>query len=573
LSSPRRPRAATVAVLFLSALALLVTAASPAWAAAAKHNTTGDSISLRSATSPNNDQGDLAIDLWSSSVLTTATVHIYDSTGTEDLLDPAVTETSGAGSAGDSIWTVTTPITESQLPLGEYLVVVAAADDGGTTITGLNQEWFFTASPQVTINVDHTDISFDHPTATVSGQVTLVAPDGTVTPYQGPITLNEGWGTFSAGAETDANGDYSVTVAPTGTSPQLSVQVDGPTTRMSGGSSTITFTVTTDPAHVTAKLSPSTATYGSKITLSGTVTYKPAGSTSFVPVTRPVEVYASDSPYGSPYAVATGANGGFSITVAATAATWSVNVQNALLGGASATAPLTLVYKTGITGFKTSLNQYWGLSYSGCLGLPARDSAIYGSIGVNIRAVKLQWAPSPNGPWHTLATKTSQYTNDCGNNGLVFSGTGTAPVNYAYYRAYYPGAAPTGGTATSGGTGYASTNSATVLTWKYDDRITGFSVSPTSVSPNGKITARGQLQYWNNKAWHDYSGQTVLIIFKGTRYCSATWCWIVKAKTNSSGKFSVTFSDFVGSTNWAADFEGNSTHLAAGSPNTVYVRI
>jgi hypothetical protein len=577
LSSPRRPRAATIAALFLSALALLVTAASPAWAAPAKHNTTGDYISLQSASSPNNDQGELSVDLWSSSALTTATVHIFDSTGTTDLLDPAVTETSGAGSAGgSSTWTVTTPITESQLPLGEYLVVVDAADDGGTTITGLSQEWYFAASPQVTINVDHTDISFDDPTATVTGQVTLVAPDGTVTPYQGPITLNEGWGISNPGAETDANGDYSVTVSPTavyGTSPQLWVQAYNGATGRSGASATITFSVTTDPAHVTAKLSPSTATYGSRVTLSGTVTYKPAGSTSFVPVTRPVEVYASNSPYGSPDAVATGANGDFSITVAATAATWSVNVQNALLGGASATVPLTLVYKTEITGFKTSLNQYWGLSYSGCLGLPAKDSAIYGSIDVNIRAVKLQWAPSPNGPWHTLATKTSQYTNDCGNNGLVFSGTGTAPVNYAYYRAYYPGAAATGGTATSGGTGYASTNSSTVLTWKYDDRITGFSVSPTSVSPNGKITARGQLQYWNDKAWHDYSGQTVLIIFKGTRYCSATWCWIVKAKTNSSGKFSVTFSDFVGSTNWAADFEGNSTHLAAGSPNTVYVRI
>jgi hypothetical protein len=117
LSSPRRPRAATIAVLFFSALALLMTAASPAWAAPAKHHTIGDSISLSSVSSPDNAQGDLSVVLWSSSAVTTATVHIYDSTGTTDLLDPAVTETSGAGMPGQSTWTVTTPITESQLQL------------------------------------------------------------------------------------------------------------------------------------------------------------------------------------------------------------------------------------------------------------------------------------------------------------------------------------------------------------------------------------------------------------------------------------------------------------------------
>ena len=111
MSSPRRPRAATIAVLFFSALAVLMAAASPAWAAPAKHNTIGDSISLVSVSSPDNDQGDLAVTLSSPSTATTATVHIYDSTGTTDLLDPAVTETSGAGSPGESTWTVTTPIT------------------------------------------------------------------------------------------------------------------------------------------------------------------------------------------------------------------------------------------------------------------------------------------------------------------------------------------------------------------------------------------------------------------------------------------------------------------------------
>jgi hypothetical protein len=33
--------------------------------------------------------------------------------------------------------------TQTQLPLGTYLVVVDATDSGGTAITGLNQQWGF----------------------------------------------------------------------------------------------------------------------------------------------------------------------------------------------------------------------------------------------------------------------------------------------------------------------------------------------------------------------------------------------------------------------------------------------
>ena len=45
------------------------------------------------------------------------------------------------------------------------------------------------------------------------------------------------------------------------------------------------------------------------------------------------------------------------------------------VGVAAVSVPLTLkvVHPTTITGFKTTLNQYWGLSVSGCLGFPASD--------------------------------------------------------------------------------------------------------------------------------------------------------------------------------------------------------
>ena len=99
--------------------------------------------------------------------------------------------------------------------MGHYLVVVDAADDGGTTVTGLSQAWDFIAEPVITFTADHTDISLSNPTATLSGNVTLVAPDGTSTYYQGPVSIDLDWDNFTSPVvQTDANGDFKLTVSP-----------------------------------------------------------------------------------------------------------------------------------------------------------------------------------------------------------------------------------------------------------------------------------------------------------------------------------------------------------------------
>jgi hypothetical protein len=570
-------------VLFFSAVAVLMAAASPAWAAPAKHNTIGDSISLSSVSSPDNDQGDLSVVLWSSSTLTTATVHIYDSTGTTDLLDPAVTETSGVGLPGQTTWTVTTPVTESQLPLGDYLVVVDAADDGGTTITGLSQAWDFIAEPVITFTADHTDISLANPTATLSGNVSLVAPDGTSTPYQGPVAIDLDWGNSGPVVQTDANGDFSLTVSPnasdfapgvTSASPAVYAVVTGDGYYVT--SSPVTFNVTIDPTRLAAGLSSSTVTYGTAVTLSGSLSYQPGATGAFVPETTPTKVVV-DNEYGTQVVTGTtNVNGNFSIVLPRSLGNyWTVLAGTdadgtSLLGGSSVSKRMNVTIPTS-TSLKVSLNQYWTLAWSGCVN-PATNIS-----GISISwpaAVTIQWAGSPSGPWHNLAKTTVSGT--CGHGGAAFSAKGTAPQNYAYYRAEFTGQGVSlAGPGTAGSTAYKSSTSGTALAWKYADRITGLSVSPTTVSLNGKITARGQLQYWNNKAWHDYSGQTIYIIFHDPNFCrsSTGWCYMVTAKTNSSGKFSATFSDYIDSAPWAAEYDGNSTHLSAGSPGTVYVKV
>lgn len=533
----------------------------------AEPHTPGDGIALVGVSSPSTNQGDLAVVLSASSTVTKVNVHIYDSTGTTDRLDPAVTETSDSGGAPDqSTWTVTAPITQAQLPLGEYLVVVDASDTGGTTITGLNQEWFFTASPQITISADHTGISYDNPSATISGTVALLAPDGTVTPYVGPVTFNVDWSGVPA-VETDSSGAFSTKVTPSDmytNTPSLTASVT--TNGWYANSATVTFTITIDPTKTTATISTHSTTYGSPVSVSGTVQYEPAGTTQYQPFTGKVGLYNEAGwPYGSPYATTTAnASGQYHFTLPPGANVWTVAIGGGtteLAQSNSASMSLSEYDKTAISGLKFSLSQYWRLSFSGCVSLTAADSGATVPV-----ALEVQWANSKIGPWHNLTANVSA-TGTCGYGGFKFSGSATAPQNYAFYRAYYP-AQPSYPASTANG--FAKTVSGTSLVWKYDDRITGFTVSPAAVRLNGYITATGRLQYWYS-GWHGYGGQTILILVMPPG--QSNWYWVVKVKTNSTGKFTARFKDFVGSAPWAAGYEGNSAHLSAGSPNTVYVRV
>lgn len=285
MSSLRRPKAATLVALAFSVVALLAAGAGTAAAGTGGHaspDTTGDYISLTSVSSPNNAQGDLSVDLQSTSAITTVSVHIYDSTGSTDLLDPAVAETSSTPASlsdpGQSTWTVTTPIAQTQLPLGEHLVVVDATDSGGTAIKGLNQDWYFIAIPQVTISASNTDITLTDPTSTISGAVSLVAPDGTATPYVGQVIVDMDWGYGQETATTNSDGGYSFTVSPTAaesSAPQLAVELPDGIPGQTVGSPAVTFKVTVDPTKITALLSSPTVNYGTKVTLSGAIMYQP----------------------------------------------------------------------------------------------------------------------------------------------------------------------------------------------------------------------------------------------------------------------------------------------------------
>jgi hypothetical protein len=92
-----------------------------------------------------------------------------------------------------------------------------------------------------------------------------------------------------------------------------------------------------------------------------------------------------------------------------------------------------------ITNFHVTLNQYWGLSFSGCLNQP--QDAPNGRI-TPAAYVGFQYSSGKNGPWHTLVKNVPQSGSECGKGGVWYAGTATAPQNYAYYRLSYPGGKP-----------------------------------------------------------------------------------------------------------------------------------
>jgi hypothetical protein len=215
----------------------------------------------------------------------------------------------------------------------------------------------------------------------------------------------------------------------------------------------------------------------------------------------------------------------------------------------SVSPPAKTARPTVVSGFAATLNQYWQVSFHGCLAL--RDG-VPGSVP-SLAGLTIQYAADRNGPWRPLGGLAKRPSQGCGHGGLAFSGVLPTRLNYAYYRATYAGGRD------RAGTGYLGSVGGEVLAWKYGDQISSFATSKRTVGRGTKLTVSGQLRYYSGK-WQNHAGQQVLIILRP--HGSGTWYWIAKADTNSAGRFSATFTDPVSAT-WSAEYTGNSTHLAA----------
>ena len=356
----RRPKTPVRALLVTAALVLISALAWPPGEAMAAT----DSVTVVNP-GAQTSSGGLTLTLDSSSALSGVVAHLSNGSGT-DVLDPALSQTSSTTLASgviQSVWDVVTPIAEGTppdgIPLGIYAISldVSFSDGGSASVSGAGT-LYFSATPQVTISADHTDVSYADKQVTISGQATQVNPGGTVTPYQGPVYLGESWSLGQVEVTANAEGDFSAVVAPNlvyGPTPTVSAQIAYGAPGEHANSNTVTFNVQVDNAKVTASLSSPTIRYGATETVSGTVSYQATPGGSYSPAAdEPFQVYV----YSNAVTVrgTTNANGGYSVRLPNTAGTtWTVQAGgdglDLLLNGATATVGESVQIPTVITNF------------------------------------------------------------------------------------------------------------------------------------------------------------------------------------------------------------------------------
>jgi hypothetical protein len=468
----------------------------------------------------------------------------------------------------DSTWTANIPAGASGLALGSYSITLKGTFADASTDSQADAGAFsFLATSSVTLMASKTNLSYPNSSTTLLGQVTLTNPDGTPdTDYSSATAVAvdiQSGGVTIAKPLLKSDGTFGVAFTPPA-SESVEAEVTG-TAVESSVSSPVAITLTRLTPTLTLTVNSVTETIGKPVTVTGTVTWTSASGSGPVGG-RAVWINKTDTSVGSLASCGATSTGSFSLQLAGVANGGTLYVGTISEPDlAAVVVPLTLkvVHPTTISGFKTTLNQYWGLSVTGCLGFPAGDRSeqITRTSGLTV-----EWGSSPSGPWKKLgAINANEADRACGTGGIEFSGAYRAPLNYAYYRVVYAG--------TTGATSYAATNGNAVLAWRYDDRITAYKVSPTTVNAGGKLTIRGTLQYWY-AGYHNYGGQTI-VIYLHPKGSNPTWYWLVKVKTNAKGQFVATFKDPVSAT-WQAVFEGNNSngvgHLSYGSPE-VYVRL
>jgi len=394
--------------------------------------------------------------------------------------------------------------------------------------------------------------------------VSLTYPDGTPDTDYTDLTVDFLADNTLIGGDAfvQSNGTFSFQISP---SASESVAAEVPAidwVASSAPSSPVTLSVAAATPTVALAVNPVTETYGKAATVTGTLT----DTSDTTPVAgQQVWVNSTNSPTGALATATTSSAGTFSIARPERSTGGTLYVGSASGNGLpSAVEPVTLnvIHPSVISDFKTTLNQYWALSVSGCLGFPAADTTekITHTTGLTVEY------EVPGQSWKRLGgISGTEADHACGTGGIQFTGSFLAPENYANYRVVYAG--------TTGATSFAAATSSSVVAWRYADQIVDLKVSPTTVKAGGKLSIIGVLQYYS-AGWHNYSGQTIMIDLH-PQGSNPTWYWQVKVTTNAKGQFSASFKDPVSAT-WRAIFDGNNSngvgHLSTGS-SEVYVRL
>ena len=387
---------------------------------------------------------------------------------------------------------------------------------------------------------------------TFAGVLTGTAPGSTVAVDvpNAPVYVNGGTTPI---ATTDATGKFSYHIAGIGKASSFNFSVTGTPTTYSNATDDVPIGVTPSQTRLTGvTTSPTHLKYGQKATLTGSLQYR-NGKTWTALAGQTLHLFEGKTGVGR---VSTGKNGSFTASLPTThGPSWRATVNTApLLQQASAIGNLSISVPMRAKSFTANLGVLGSVKTTGCLQVTV--PVHYGPES----KIVIQYAARSRGPWKTLGKL--QLFNVAGAPALCrdanesyFGGSIRAKLANAYYRADFPG-----------NYSFQHTVTSVVHSWRYQTRITGYKVSPRSVSTRGKVKISGRL-WWHGKSWKPYGKRKVDIVYneKGTHY----WAHLGNPiKTSSGGYFSETA--VAGSGKFVAIiyavYNGSKTDLAVQSP-------
>jgi hypothetical protein len=375
----------------------------------------------------------------------------------------------------------------------------------------------------ITVVPSQTSVTEGSQDVTFTGTVTGAPPGSTTQQSIGspvPIDLRIAGGPLNQVVTTGTNGKF--TYRATGISRVTAFDFSvGSTTTYTAATEDVSIGLSPARTRITkVSVSPAHLKYGQKATLKGTVEYLSGKTWTDLPRAT-VKMSEGKTNLGTAHA---GPNGSFAASLPSTHGLgWSAVVPQAnLIQQGTVTGNLSIAVPTKLQSFRAGLGVNGQITVAGCL-------AVTVPVGyAPLTKIAIQYASAARGPWKTLGQLQLRAIDapprDCGAaTESHFSGSIHIKLADAYYRAEFPASYS-----------FESAVGTSVHLWKYQTRITSYTVSPRSVKTRQKVTITGQL-WAKTKGWRPFANQRVEIIYndKGTSY----WGSLGTAKTNSHGDF------------------------------------
>jgi hypothetical protein len=453
---------------------------------------------------------------------------------------------------------------------GDYPVDVDYRLPGGTVqhwsgaehgTSGLLSYRLHTGIGSLAFDRAYTD--YAHQDAVLSGTVTTFDPaTGTTAPAAAGLTVKVGYQVYRDGnwvspsltATTGADGSFSATVTPGGHPLYGTAAVvdPGADTEVAPASGLPELAVVQTRYRISAKASAARVYKGKAFTESGTVEqltkdgWKPLPDAPVVTATRePDTTYNTVS--GLIGSGSSNASGAFSYAAAPTATTthYTFVRPSAYLtvtepAQDSVTVPRTATFSK----VTASLDAYKVVTAKGRL-------APYNEC--EDEKVQLQYSANGSSGWKTLASAEANFDNSFSY--CTFSVKAVGRVT-GYYRVKHDESYDLLAVASGG-----------LKRSRIETRITGFDMTPNRPALNGKLTAKGVLQYKSGGKWKAYKGGRIVLVLKPKG--DSSWYWVVKGTTDSKGRFSLKTKAYEDGT-WATYLNPDSKHFYSES-KTEYV--